>query len=97
METVKETHPEYSRVEIAGDFRRGCELVTNLALVAETKAPSDAEESSGGLTLAVTDKKHFGAELLHATGSSDHLEQLAKLAGGKGLALELTGFIAAKS
>jgi DNA polymerase (family 10) len=96
VETVKETHPEYSRVEIAGDFRRGCELVTNLALIAETKAPSDAEESSGGLTLAVTDKKHFGAELLHATGSFEHLEQLAKLAGGKGLALKQDGLYRGK-
>lgn len=96
VETVKQEHPEYVRVEIAGDFRRGCELVTNLALVAETKAPSDVEETSGGLTLAVTDKKHFGASLLHATGSSEHLEQLAKLASDKGFALKLDGLYRGK-
>src|SRR4029079_7738544 len=27
VQTIKREHPEYSRVEIAGDFRRGCELV----------------------------------------------------------------------
>ena len=96
VKTVKETHPEYTRVEIAGDFRRGCELVANLALVAETKSPPDPEESSDGLTLAVTDKKHFGAKLLHATGSSEHLQQLAKLAGGKGLAVKQDGLYRGK-
>src|ERR1700710_3131646 len=35
LATVKEEHPEYGRVEIAGDFRRGCELVSDLALVAQ--------------------------------------------------------------
>jgi DNA polymerase (family 10) len=41
--TVKQQHPEYSRIEIAGDFRRGSELVTDLALVAETRKPSESE------------------------------------------------------
>src|SRR4051794_37117352 len=36
--TVRREHPNYSRVEIAGDFRRGCELVSDLALVAQAKA-----------------------------------------------------------
>jgi DNA polymerase (family X) len=75
---VKQQHPEY-RVEIAGDFRRGSKLVTNLALVAETKNPSEIEEASP-MQLTVTDKKHFGASLLYATGSKEHLEQLTDLA-----------------
>src|SRR3954447_12985707 len=41
---VKQEHPEFSRVEIAGDFRRGCELVTDFALVAETKTPLPDDE-----------------------------------------------------
>jgi DNA polymerase (family 10) len=89
--TLKQRHPEYSRVEIAGDFRRGCELITNLALVAETKAPSDAEEPTSGLKVIVTDTKHFGARLLHATGSAEHVEQLEKLAQEKGLGLKPDG------
>jgi DNA polymerase (family 10) len=94
--TVKHQHPEYTRVEIAGDFRRGCELVTNLGLVAETKLSSDAEKPSGQLTLTVTDKKHFGASLLHATGSAEHLEQLAQLARKKGFQLKPEGLYGGK-
>jgi DNA polymerase (family 10) len=88
---LKQNHPEYSRIEIAGDFRRGCELVTDFALVAETKKPSTSEETPGGLKLAVTNKKHFGANLLQATGSAEHLEQLAKLASDKGFELKPDG------
>ena len=89
--TVKQQHLEYSRVEIAGDFRRRSELVTDLALVAETKKPSGSEETSGDLPLAVTDKKHYGASLLHATRSAKHLKQLAELAHDKGLELRPDG------
>ena len=32
IESVKQQHPEYSRLEVAGDFRRGSELVTYFAL-----------------------------------------------------------------
>jgi DNA polymerase (family 10) len=94
--TVKQEHPEYSRVEIAGDFRRGCELVTNLAIVALANNPSKAGNFSGGLELVVTDKKHFGASLLHATGSAVHLEQLVGLAAGKGFALKSDGLYRGK-
>jgi DNA polymerase (family 10) len=53
--------------------------------------PSGSEETSRGLTLAVTDKKHYGASLLHATGSTEHLKQLAELAHDKGLELRPDG------
>ena len=96
VETVKEQHPEYSRVEIAGDFRRGSELVNDLALVAETKRPPESEDTSGGLKLAVTDKKHFGASLLHATGSAEHIDQLTKLADDKGFDLKSDGLYRGK-
>jgi DNA polymerase (family X) len=89
--TVKQEHPEYPRVEIAGDFRRGCELVTRLAVVAEAKKQQPAGEPSGGLQLVVTDKKHFGASLLDATGSAEHLEQLKNYAAGKGFDLKADG------
>jgi DNA polymerase (family X) len=56
---VKREHPEYSRVEIAGDFRRGCELISDLALVAQAKEAAEIESTS--LKLTVSDKKHFGA------------------------------------
>jgi DNA polymerase (family 10) len=94
--TVKRDHPEYSRIEIAGDFRRGCELVTDFALVAETKTTSAGDEPAGGLKLAVTDKKHFGASLLHATGSAGHIEQLAQLARDIGFELKPDGLYRGK-
>jgi DNA polymerase (family 10) len=58
---VKHEHPEYFHIEIAGDFRRGCELVTDFALVAGTRTPPSGDGPPGGLKLTVTDKKHFGA------------------------------------
>jgi DNA polymerase (family X) len=91
MSAVKREHPEYSRVEIAGDFRRGCELVSNLAVVAQAKTVSSAHGSSGGLNLIVSDKKHFGACLLNATGSPAHLELLQEFAGHKGFDLKPEG------
>ena len=96
VSTVKQQHPEYSRVEIAGDFRRGSELVKVFALVAEAAKPSETEEPSGGLQLTVTDKKHFGVSLLYATGSMEHVEQLAALAHDKGLELRLDGLYRGK-
>jgi DNA polymerase (family 10) len=69
-------------VTVAGDLRRGCELVAELSLVAE--APrldgGPTELDSSGLKIHLTDRKHFGAALLHATGSSEHLDQLRALA-----------------
>ncbi|RWX71271.1 DNA polymerase/3'-5' exonuclease PolX [Mesorhizobium sp. M4B.F.Ca.ET.089.01.1.1] len=87
--SVKQEHPELSRVEIAGDFRRGCELVADLALVALGKKRTEIEQST--LRLVVTDKKHFGASLLEATGSAAHLEQLKIYAAARGFALKPGG------
>jgi DNA polymerase (family 10) len=93
---VKREHPEYSRVEIAGDFRRGCELVTDFALVAETKTATIADDRSGELKLTVADKRHFGASLLHATGSAEHLEHLETFARNKGFDLKPDGLYRGK-
>ncbi|WP_348640008.1 helix-hairpin-helix domain-containing protein [Mesorhizobium sp. B3-1-6] len=92
--SVKQEHPEFSRVEIAGDFRRGCELVADLALVALGKQPIEIEQST--LRLVVTDKKHFGASLLEATGSAAHLEQLKMYATERGFALRPDGLYRGK-
>ncbi|WP_366512029.1 hypothetical protein [Mesorhizobium sp.] len=76
-------------MEIAGDFRRGCELVADLALVAIGKRRTEIEQST--LRLVVTDNKHFGASLLEATGSAAHLEQLRRYAAERGVALKPDG------
>ncbi|TGP50908.1 DNA polymerase/3'-5' exonuclease PolX [bacterium M00.F.Ca.ET.230.01.1.1] len=87
--SVRQEHPEFSRVEIAGDFRRGCELVADLAVVALGKKRTETEQSM--LKLVVTDKKHFGASLLEATGSATHLDQLRMYAAERGFALKPDG------
>jgi DNA polymerase (family 10) len=91
--TLERSQPGLKRVTIAGDFRRGCELVTDLAIVAEApklEAGPDGMNSSG-LQVHLTDRKHFGATLLQATGSAEHLEQLRALAEHNGMKLDADG------
>jgi DNA polymerase (family 10) len=91
-DTLRESRPELKRVTIAGDFRRGCELVGDLAIVAETaRAAKTRSPPAGGLQVCLSDSRHFGAALLFATGSSAHIEQLQALALEKGFRLEADG------
>ena len=57
------------RVIPAGDFRRGLELISNLALVVESEDLEDGPKvvKSGELSVYLTDAQHFGASLLWAT------------------------------
>jgi len=90
---LERTRPQLRHVTVAGDFRRGCELVADLALVAEEPGPQKkpATLDSSDLKIYVADRKHFGAALLHATGSPEHLEQLRALAEKNGMRLEPDG------
>jgi DNA polymerase (family 10) len=92
-DTLRKARPELKRVTVAGDFRRGCELVGDLTIVAE--APKVAKTSNAsaadGLQIRLSDRKHFGAALLFATGSAAHVEQLQALAAEKGMRLEAEG------
>jgi DNA polymerase (family 10) len=92
-ETLERAQPELRRVTVAGELRRGCELVAELSLVAE--APrldgGPTELDSSGLKIHLIDRKHFGAALIHATGSSEHLDQLRALAEHNGIRLEADG------
>ncbi|AWL93013.1 PHP domain-containing protein [Bradyrhizobium ottawaense] len=88
----RKSRPELKRVTIAGEFRRGCELVGDLAIVAEAaKSDKSSTQSADGLQIRVSDRKHFGAALLFATGSDTHIEQLRALAAKKGMRLEPDG------
>jgi len=89
--TLQQRAPELKRLTVAGDFRRGCELVGDMSIVAEGSAPAAAIMGSGGLQVHVADRKHFGATLLQATGSAAHLEQLRALAETKGMRLDEGG------
>jgi DNA polymerase (family X) len=87
---LQQAHPELRRVAIAGDLRRGCELIADLALVAETPALTDGPttlESDGRLKVHLTDQHHYGITLLLATGSPQHIEGLRALASRKRLML----------
>jgi DNA polymerase (family X) len=92
-DSLRKARPELKRVTIAGDFRRGCELVGDLTIVAE--APKVAKTSktsvSDGLQIRLSDRKRFGATLLFATGSAAHVEQLQALVAEKGMRLEMAG------
>ncbi|MBR0925153.1 DNA polymerase (family 10) [Bradyrhizobium ottawaense] len=92
-DTIRKSRPELKRVTIAGDFRRGCELVGDLSIVAETPKAGKAAKPSptDGLQVHLSDRKHFGAALLFATGSAAHIEQLRTLAAEKEMRLEADG------
>jgi DNA polymerase (family X) len=90
---LKRGHPDLARIEVAGELRRGCELITTLSLVAQT----DMEESPASLTahgdlqVHLTDRKHFGATLLRATGSDAHLAALDAIARKQGFRFDERG------
>lgn len=92
-DSISKARPELKHITIAGDFRRGCELVGDLTIVAEApKAGKMSKPSAAdGLQIRVSDRKHFGAALLFATGSAAHIEQLQALAADKGMRLETDG------
>jgi DNA polymerase (family 10) len=78
----------------AGDFRRGCELVGDLAVVVETTKLEGAPRklaSSTQTSVWLTDQRRLGATLIHATGSQEHLAQLRELAAKKKMTLDETG------
>ncbi|OSI67377.1 DNA polymerase/3'-5' exonuclease PolX [Bradyrhizobium canariense] len=92
-DSLRKARPELKRVTIAGDFRRGCELVGDLTIVAEAAKIEKAASASpaDGLQVRLSDRKHFGATLLFATGSAAHIEQLRTLAVEKEMRLEADG------
>jgi DNA polymerase (family 10) len=73
-DSLRKARPELKRVTIAGEFRRGCELVGNLAVVAESAESAKADKTpkasaADGLQIRLSDREHFGAALLFATGA----------------------------
>jgi DNA polymerase (family 10) len=92
--SLREAHPELKRITFAGDQRRGCELVADLSLVAETPVLDGRPTvlaPGGELTVHLTDKRRYGITLLLVTGSARHIEELRALAVRKGLTLDSDG------
>lgn len=74
-----------TKIAPAGDFRRGNELVTDLALVpqADQLEGDPRQLKTGELSVTLTDAKRFGISLLLATGSEKHVDELRELAKQK--------------
>ena len=68
-----------TRIVAAGDLRRGCELVRDLSIVAQMPEGSGPAVIRGGgpqLEVHLAEEKHYGAALLMATGSEEHIKGL---------------------
>jgi DNA polymerase (family 10) len=81
--------PDIQRIVSAGDFRRGCELMCDLSLVAEDAKLQDGPQllKTNQLSVYLTDPEHFGISLMLATGSDAHLHELRMLAASRGLTI----------
>jgi len=89
---LRQHRPELKDLTVAGDLRRGCEVISDLSLVAcsrEAKKPTS--ERLGVLALHIAPPDQFAAALLYATGKQDHIARLESLAVRKGLSLTQAG------
>lgn len=86
-------HPDWTRITPAGEFRRGCELIREMVLVAADPRHRGAPVRSqrGELTLWVASPERHGVVLLFGTGSDAHLEALRAVAESLGLTLDAAG------
>jgi DNA polymerase (family 10) len=89
--SLRRSNLNLKKIAIAGDLRRGCELVSNLTMAAEQPDAKTARLKFGELTVHIASGSRFGAALLFATGSERHLDQLRTLAAKKGLSLDESG------
>jgi DNA polymerase (family X) len=89
-EQLRRSPASLTRIAPAGDFRRGCELVTDLSIVAQIPAengPSVIRRGGPELAVHLADAKNYGAALLMATGSDAHIKQLQTRAAHLGMSL----------
>jgi len=93
VKEVERLHPDWQHITPAGEFRRGCELVGALALVAVDPKlrGKDTTEPGDQLMIHITSREHYGAALLFATGSDQHLKALRAHAAKRGCTLDETG------
>lgn len=78
QENLRGSHPELSRIQPAGDVRRGLELVADQALVAEIPDGAGIEVlvTADETRLWLADKRRYGPAMLLATGSPEHIREL---------------------
>ena len=81
-------HPGWKDITIAGEYRRQCELIGDLSLVAAAGGePARTIRREDGITVRLCPREIFGVTLLFATGSEAHLRELKELAARKGFSL----------
>jgi DNA polymerase (family 10) len=96
LDEIRRSRPEWTQVTPAGEFRRGCELVGSLSLVAVDPDLGGADkkiELGDQLVVRVTRPERYGIALLLATGAEDHLQALKTVARRRGLVLEEDGLL----
>ena len=96
LETAAHSLPAHAtgRICFAGEFRRGCELVADLGLAAESTAPArgtQIEKTANGCKIYLSGSKGFGCALLFAPGSKAHLDKLLAIARKKRMELTPQG------
>ncbi|TMJ41054.1 MAG: DNA polymerase/3'-5' exonuclease PolX [Alphaproteobacteria bacterium] len=90
---VARVHPDWTNVTPAGEIRRGCELVSELSIVAvDPHLHEDTKTTKQGeLTVHIASGERYGIALLLATGSDQHIDALRTLAQKKGMTLSANG------
>jgi DNA polymerase (family X) len=89
---LRASRPELNDFTIAGDLRRGCDVISDLALVATSAETSTiVRESTRAVSLYITPADRRGLALLHATGNAAHVAGLEAVARSKGFTLALDG------
>src|SRR5437868_6139299 len=94
--SIARTHPDWTQLTPAGEFRRGCELVGTLSLVAVDpylRGRDKPIQQSDQLAIRVTRPERFGIALLLATGAKEHVKALKAIARRKGLVLQSDGVL----
>jgi DNA polymerase (family 10) len=94
MAELERSHPHLTLVAPAGEFRRGSEIISTMAVVAvnpQLKGDNDTITTGDSLTIHVTNHRRYGITLLLATGSAQHIEALKVVAKHKGLILDSGG------
>ena len=95
-DALARAHPDWTQVTAAGEFRRGCELVGALSLVAVDARLIGQDrklEQGDQLIVHVTRPERYGVALLNATGSAEHLAALRSIAKRKGVAWQADGVV----
>jgi DNA polymerase (family X) len=88
IQELARLRPKLRKVTIAGDLRRGCELIGDLRLVAvDPEVTQATKEQFGPVALHTCPPSQFGAALVQATGNDRHVALLRNIARKKGLKL----------